>query len=174
MATIKISSNTNTHHSNNINLLLHRHPTILGPADPGECVPVQEAAPAMATAAGVDGSAAELMLDLSAARHAWLAKDAVLLLLKSGQMVLAHLTIEAGMVKRIKVSLPRFSPSSAPHPPSASHPPSLPPLTPLSRRPPSPCLLFLSSSPFLLFFSLFASCAAALTGPRGADCDDKQ
>ncbi|KAL3131321.1 hypothetical protein ABBQ38_000610 [Trebouxia sp. C0009 RCD-2024] len=64
---------------------------------------IQEAAPAMATAAGVDGSAAELMLDLSAARHAWLAKDAVLLLLKSGQMVLAHLTIEAGMVKRIKI-----------------------------------------------------------------------
>ncbi|KAL3135407.1 hypothetical protein ABBQ32_007589 [Trebouxia sp. C0010 RCD-2024] len=66
--------------------------------------PWEEAAPAMATAAGVDGSAADLMLDLSAARHAWLAKDALLLLLKSGQMVLAHLTIEAGMVKCIKVT----------------------------------------------------------------------
>lgn len=79
-------------------------------ADPCECVHVQEAAPAMATAAGVDGSAADLMLDLSAARHAWLAKDALLLLLKSGQMVLAHLTIEAGMVKCIKVSLPHTPP----------------------------------------------------------------
>ena len=58
----------------------------------------------MATAAGVDASAADLMLDLSAARHTWLAKNAVLLLLKSGQMVMAHLTIEAGMVKHIKVS----------------------------------------------------------------------
>lgn len=59
----------------------------------------------MATAAGVDISAADLNLDLSAARHTWLAKNAVLLLLKSGQMLIAHLTIEAGMVKHIKVSL---------------------------------------------------------------------
>ena len=59
----------------------------------------------MATAAGSDASAAELMLDLSAARHTWLAKNAVLLLLKSGQMMVAHLSIEAGMVKRIKVRL---------------------------------------------------------------------
>lgn len=58
----------------------------------------------MATAAGVDSSGADLMLDLSAARHTWLARNAVLLLLKSGQMVMAHLTIEAGMVKHIKVS----------------------------------------------------------------------
>lgn len=58
----------------------------------------------MATAAGVDSSAAELMLDLSAARHSWLARNAVLLLLKSGQMVIAHLTIQAGMVTHIKVS----------------------------------------------------------------------
>lgn len=58
----------------------------------------------MATAAGVDSSAAELMLDLSAARHTWLARNAVLLLLKSGQMVIAHLTIQAGMVTHIKVS----------------------------------------------------------------------
>ena len=65
---------------------------------------MQEAAPAMAMAAGVDSSAAELMLDLSAARHTWLAKNAVLLLLKSGQMLIAHLTIEAGMVNHIKVS----------------------------------------------------------------------
>lgn len=96
-------------------------------ADPcyvGGCV--QEAAPAMATAGGVDGSGAHLMLDLSAARHAWLTKDALLLLLKSGQMLLAHLTIEAGMVKRIKVSCP---------PPPEGLTPSCPPCSPLPSCP---------------------------------------
>ena len=63
---------------------------------------LQEAAAAMAGSA--DKSAAELMLDLSAARHVGLSKTSLLLLLKSGQMVAAHLTIEAGMVKHIKVT----------------------------------------------------------------------
>lgn len=63
---------------------------------------MQEAAAAMA--ANADHTAAELMLDLSAARHVWLTKTSLLLLLKSGQMLLAHLLLEAGMVKRIKVS----------------------------------------------------------------------
>lgn len=57
-------------------------------------------------AANADHSAAELMLDLSAARQVWLSKTSLLLLLKSGQLVLAHLTLEAGTVKQIKVSSP--------------------------------------------------------------------
>lgn len=75
---------------------------LLNPSTVVSCM--QEAAPAMAVAAGVDISAADLMLDLSAARHTWLAKNAVLLLLKSGQMLIAHLTIEAGMIRQMKVS----------------------------------------------------------------------
>ena len=63
---------------------------------------VQEFAPAMAATS--DHSAAQLMLDLSAARHVWLSKSSVALLLKSGRLLLAHLTIEAGMVKQMRVS----------------------------------------------------------------------
>ena len=63
---------------------------------------VQESAPAMAATS--DQGAAQLMLDLSAARHVWLSKSSVALLLKSGRLVLAHLTIEAGMVKHMRVS----------------------------------------------------------------------
>lgn len=63
---------------------------------------VQESAPAMAATS--DHTAAGLMLDLSAARHVWLSKSSVALLLKSGRLVLAHLTIEAGMVKQMRVS----------------------------------------------------------------------
>jgi len=55
---------------------------------------VQESAPVMAATS--DHSAADLMLDLSAARHVWLSK--------SGRLVLAHLAIEAGMVKQMRVS----------------------------------------------------------------------
>lgn len=51
-----------------------------------------------------DQSAAELGLDLSAAQHVWLTHTSLALLLKSGQMVLAHLTVEAGFVKQMKVS----------------------------------------------------------------------
>ena len=91
---------------NVVHVLLQCRQAIINLADCDECLHVQEAAPAMSTAGGVNGSAAELMLDLSAARHAWLAKDALLLLLKTGHMVLAHLTMQAGMVKRIKVSNP--------------------------------------------------------------------
>ena len=65
---------------------------------------MQEAAPFMAGSA--DQSAAHMMVDLSAARHVWLTKTSLLLLLKCGQMLLAQLTIEAGTVKHIKVSLP--------------------------------------------------------------------
>lgn len=65
------------------------------------CV-VQESAPAMAATS--DHSAAQLMLDLSAARHVWLSKSSVVLLLKSGRLLLAHLTIEAGVVKQMRVS----------------------------------------------------------------------
>ncbi|KAL0047613.1 hypothetical protein WJX82_007762 [Trebouxia sp. C0006] len=60
-----------------------------------------ESAPAMAATS--DHSAAQLMLDLSAARHVWLSKSSVALLLKSGRLLLAHLTIEAGMVKQMRV-----------------------------------------------------------------------
>ncbi len=60
-------------------------------------------------AASADHSAADLMLDLSVAQHVWVSKSSVLLLLKSGQLVLAHLTIEAGMVKQIKVSCLSYS-----------------------------------------------------------------
>jgi hypothetical protein len=63
---------------------------------------VQESAPVMAATS--DHSAADLMLDLSAARHVWLSKSSVALLLKSGRLVLAHLAIEAGMVKQMRVS----------------------------------------------------------------------
>ena len=65
------------------------------------CV-VQESAPAMAATS--DHSAAQLMLDVSAARHVWLSKSSVVLLLKSGRMLLAHLTIKAGVVKQMRVS----------------------------------------------------------------------
>lgn len=67
------------------------------------CV-VQECAAGMAMAATSDHSAAQLMLDLSAARHVCLSKSSVALLLKSGQLALAHLTLEAGMVKQMRVS----------------------------------------------------------------------
>ena len=63
---------------------------------------VQEAAPAMAV--GADHSAAGMMADLSAARHVWLSRNLVALLLKGGRLLLAHLTVQAGMVKQIKVS----------------------------------------------------------------------
>lgn len=63
---------------------------------------VQEAAPAMAV--GADHSAAGMMVDLSAARHVWLSRSSVALLLKGGRLLLAHLTVQPGMVKQIKVS----------------------------------------------------------------------
>ena len=62
---------------------------------------MQEAAPA--AAASADRAAAELNLDLSAARHVWLSKTTLALLLKSGQLVLTHLIMEAGNVKQMKV-----------------------------------------------------------------------
>ena len=79
------------------------------------CV-VQECAAGMAMAATSDHSAAQLMLDLSAARHVCLSKSSVALLLKSGQLALAHLTVEAGMVKQMRVSHPplRHSPEHVP------------------------------------------------------------
>ena len=55
-------------------------------------------------AVGADHSAAGMMADLSAARHVWLSKSSVALLLKGGRLLLAHLTVQAGMVKQIKVS----------------------------------------------------------------------
>ena len=62
---------------------------------------MQEAAPA--AAASADRAAADLNLDLSAARHVWLSKTTLALLLKSGQLVLTHLIMEAGNVKQMKV-----------------------------------------------------------------------
>lgn len=51
-----------------------------------------------------DQSAIEFELDLSAAQHVWVSQSTLALLLKSGQMVLVHLTVEAGFVRQMKVS----------------------------------------------------------------------
>lgn len=63
---------------------------------------MQDAAPAMARTA--DKSAVDLGLDLSAAQHVWISQHTVALLLKTGQMALVHLTVEAGFVRQMKVS----------------------------------------------------------------------
>ena len=63
---------------------------------------MQDAAPAMARNA--DHAAVDLGLDLSAAQHVWISQTTLALLLRSGQMVLVHLTVEAGFVRQMKVS----------------------------------------------------------------------
>ena len=68
---------------------------------------MQDAAPAMARTA--DKSAVDLGLDLSAAQHVWISQHTVALLLKSGQMALVHLTVEAGFVRQMKVSKRLFN-----------------------------------------------------------------
>jgi len=68
------------------------------------CV-VQECAAGMAMAATSDHCTAHAgQVDLSAARHVCLSKSSVALLLRSGWLVLVHLTIVAGMVKQMRVS----------------------------------------------------------------------
>ena len=66
------------------------------------CCCMQDAAPAMARNA--DHAAVDLDLDLSAAQHVWISQTTLALLLRSGQMVLVHLTVEAGFVRQMKVS----------------------------------------------------------------------
>lgn len=49
-------------------------------------------------------SAVDLGLNLSAAQHVWVSQTTLALLLRSGQMVLVHLTVEAGFVRQMKAS----------------------------------------------------------------------